>query len=70
MDTNLTGELASGTRHAMGRTKLWHESLRVPLKAGTTDRLDAVRLDGEDRLTVIRKAIESELRRREKAKKS
>ncbi len=68
MDTNLTPLAASGIGRTVGRKKQWTESLRVPLPEGTTARLDAVREEGEDRLSVIRKGIELELRRREKAK--
>lgn len=53
----------------MGRKKLWTERLLVPLPDGTTDRLDAARADDEDRLDVIRAAIERELKRREKHRK-
>lgn len=52
----------------MGRKKLWTERLTLPLDAETVSRLDAVR-DDEDRLAVIRAAIERELKRREKLKK-
>lgn len=51
----------------MGRKKLWDERLLLPLTKETVDRLDAARQDGEDRLDVIRQAIERELKRRERA---
>jgi hypothetical protein len=35
-------------------------------EAGTFDRMDAVREDGEDRTDLVREAVERELRRREK----
>lgn len=57
------------SRSRPGPKPRWIESLRLPLAAGTTARLDAVRADGEDRLTVIRQAIETELTRREKAQR-
>lgn len=50
-----------------GRPKLYAEQLRVPLPAGTIARIDAARTHDEDRLTLIRSAIERELRRRKKA---
>lgn len=50
----------------MGRKKLWDERLLVPLTKETVARLDAARDEDEDRLDVIRAAIERELKRREK----
>lgn len=52
----------------MGRKKLWDERLLVPLTKETVARLDAAREPDEDRLAVIREAIERELRRRERRK--
>lgn len=52
----------------MGRKKLWDERLLVPLAKETVERLDATRNEDEDRLDVIRAAIERELKRRERAK--
>jgi hypothetical protein len=54
----------------MGRTKLWTERIQLPLAEGTTARIDAVREEGEDRLSVIRQAIEREIKRRERAGKA
>lgn len=51
---------------AMGRKKQYEESLRVPLEAGITARLDACREPYETRLDVIRKAIDRELALRAK----
>ena len=56
-------------RAKLGRPKQWHEYLRLPLAEGTTARLDAARNEGEDRLTVIRTAIEAELTKRETARR-
>lgn len=56
----------SGTRPRMGRKKLWSESLRLPLAEGTIARLDAALVPGEDRVSMIREAIERELKRRAK----
>jgi len=50
----------------VGRKKEWTEQIRLPLAEGTTARIDAVRAEGEDRLSVIREAIEREIKRREK----
>lgn len=50
----------------MGRTKLYDESLRLPLSGVLRQRLDAVLDNGETRLDVIRAAIEREVKRRER----
>jgi hypothetical protein len=54
------------TKRRMGRRKEFDESLRVPLAAGTTARMDAVLEPDEPRLTLIREAIEREIKRRER----
>lgn len=55
----------------MGRKKLWHENINLTLPEGAKARMDAVLADGEDRLDLIREAIDKEVRRREReAKKS
>lgn len=54
------------TKRRMGRRKEFDESLRVPLAAGTTSRMDAVLEPGEPRLSLIREAIEREIKRRER----
>ena len=51
-----------------GRPKQWTERLTLPLTKETVDRLDAVRGEGEDRLSIIRAGIELELRRRSRDK--
>ncbi len=50
----------------VGRTKLWHENVNLTLPKGAKARMDAVLQEGEDRLDLIRAAIERELERREK----
>lgn len=50
----------------MGRKKLWHENINLTLPAGAKARMDAVLEEGEDRLDLIRSAIERELKRRER----
>lgn len=50
----------------MGRRKEFDESLRVPLAAGTTARMDAVLEPDEPRLSLIREAIDREIKRRER----
>lgn len=51
---------------AMGRKKLWAENINLTLPEGAKARMDAALKDGEDRLDLIRTAIETELERREK----
>jgi len=48
----------------MGRTKLWHEHVNLTLPEGAKARMDAALQPGEDRLSLIREAIERELARR------
>lgn len=50
----------------MGRKKLWTERLTLPLAEETVRRLDAALREDENRLDLIREAIERELKRREK----
>jgi hypothetical protein len=52
----------------MGRKKLWAENINLTLPAGAKARMDAALEKGEDRLDLIREAIERELKRRERAK--
>lgn len=52
----------------MGRTKQWHEAVNLTLPRGAKARMDAVLSEGEDRLDLIRAAIDKEVKRREKAK--
>lgn len=54
----------------MGRKKLWAENVNLTLPEGAKARMDAALEEGEDRLDLIRDAIEKELKRREKAKKT
>lgn len=53
----------------MGRAKLWHENINLTLPKGAKARMDAALRDGEDRLDLIRDAIEKELQRREREAK-
>ena len=48
------------------RAKRWVEAIKVTLEQGATARMDAVLQDGEDRLDLIRGAIDKEVTRREK----
>ena len=62
----MTAAMELPTKRRMGRRKEFDESLRVPLAAGTTARMDAVLEPDEPRLTLIRDAIEREIKRRER----
>ncbi|MCJ2067051.1 hypothetical protein MKK63_30820 [Methylobacterium sp. J-088] len=53
-------------RGRVGRTKEWEKRLTLPLTSEMVERLDAAKLPGEDRLAVIRKGIERELKHRSK----
>jgi hypothetical protein len=50
----------------MGRKKLWSENINLTLPEGAKARMDAALEEGEDRLDLIRTAIEKELKRRER----
>jgi metal-responsive CopG/Arc/MetJ family transcriptional regulator len=52
----------------VGRKKQFEERLTLTLSAEMLAAIDAARADSEDRLSLIREAIERELRRRAKAK--
>lgn len=53
----------------MPRPKLWDENINLPLAEGTKARIDAMLVEGEARLDLIREAIEREIRRRERARR-
>lgn len=50
----------------MGRKKLWEDRILLPLAEGTLARIDAYLAANENRLDLIRQAIERELKRRER----
>jgi hypothetical protein len=50
----------------VGRKKLWSENINLTLPEGAKARMDAALEEGEDRLDLIRAAIERELKRRER----
>lgn len=54
----------------MGRKKLWAENVNLTLPEGAKARMDAALEEGENRLDLIRAAIDRELKRREKTKKT
>ena len=55
-------------RPRMARKKEFTEQLRLPLAEGMTAKIDSVLNDDENRLDMIREAIEREIKRRAKAK--
>ena len=59
-------ELETATPRKRNRVKRWVEAVKVTLERGATARIDAVLQDGEDRLDLIRGAIDTEVTRREK----
>ena len=50
----------------MGRKKLWAENINLRLPDGAKARMDSLLEEGEDRLDLIRTAIDRELKRRER----
>lgn len=64
----MTANHVHGITRGVGRTKLWHENINLTLPKGAKDRMDAALAEGEDRLDMIRDAIERELKRRAKLK--
>lgn len=54
----------------MGRKKLWSENVNLTLPEGAKARMDAVLDEGEDRLDLIRAAIDKEVKRRERRAKT
>lgn len=52
----------------VGRKLEFPERITLPMAEGTKARLDRLRQDGEDRVSIIREAIEREIKRRERAK--
>jgi hypothetical protein len=50
----------------VGRKKQWSEDMQARFPEGTFERIAAVLDDAEDRTDFVRKAVESELKKREK----
>ena len=59
-------ELETPVPRKRNRVKRWVEAIKVTLEKGATARIDVVLLEGEDRLDLIRGAIDKEVTRREK----
>lgn len=53
----------------MGRKKLWAENINLTLPEGAKAKMDSLLEEGEDRLDLIRAAIDREIKRREKLQK-
>lgn len=53
----------------VGRKKLWHEAVNLTLPEGAKAKMDSVLEPGEDRLDLIREAIDREVKRRERLSK-
>lgn len=53
----------------VGRKLEWPEKWLASFAKGTLARLDAVKADGEDRRSIIRDAVNAELKRRERKPK-
>lgn len=62
--------LNAATTARVGRRKEWPEEIRLSLAGGTLDRIAAVLGDGEPRLDLIREAIDREIARRQRIKRS
>jgi hypothetical protein len=63
----LTWNRADAIAGKMGRKKMWSENINLSLPEGAKARMDSLLQAGEDRLDLIRLAIDREIRRREKA---
>ena len=66
--TDLDGVSCTRYRPAMGRTKLWHERLHLTLPQGAKANIDSVLREDEDRLDLVRLAIDREINRRMRKK--
>lgn len=53
----------------MGRKLEFPEQLRLSLAAGTIEKIDSVLAPDENRLTMLREAVDREIQRRRKAAK-
>jgi hypothetical protein len=64
----LTDSRTYETPERMARAKLYPERITLPLTTAMLKRIDAAKLDGEDRVSLIREALERDLKRRERNK--
>lgn len=65
----LTHFLISDSSKRMGRPKQWAEDMQARFAEGTFARIAVVLEQGEDRTDFVRKAVERELKRRERQTK-
>jgi hypothetical protein len=56
------------TRPKMGRKMLYPDKIVAPLPAGTLSRIAAALKPGEDKTDLLREAVETELKKRERQK--
>lgn len=66
----LTQLLVSDMPRRMGRKKQWAEDMQARFPEGTFERIAAVLEGKEDRTDFVREAVDRELKRRERTKKS
>lgn len=64
----MTESRTYGKPSRVPREKEFPVRITLPLAAGVTERLDALKVGEETRLDVIRKGIAAELKRRERQK--
>lgn len=64
----LTGLDPTATTGRVGRKLEWPEKWLASFAKGTLARIDAVKEPGEDRRSIIRQALDRELKRRERQK--
>lgn len=61
----MTRENQHATPAKMGRKKLWAENINLTLPEGAKAKMDSLLDEGEDRLDLIRAAIDREIQLRE-----
>lgn len=65
----LTRNRTYDTTPAVGRKKLYPERITLPLTAEMLERVDALLEPEEERVVMIREAIDRELKRRERKRR-
>ncbi len=65
---NLTASEISRPKRRMARPKNEHEPVLIRFVPGTKERVRAVLEEGEDHASFVRKAVDKEVRRRERTK--
>lgn len=64
----MTDSRTYDTRERMARPTIYPKRITLPLTAEMLAAADAALVNGEDRVSLIRTAIEAELKRRQRAK--